>query len=159
MSAARVVENLTVLDALIATPAVSWSLTSDEANQELAALIRGMADEPPLSVSERVVAFNRAARDSLRMAIDPSGRPVFLYVATEWPTQSFHRVLQRLLSVVDAVSAWTLRIAMPTPCAFLRARFEAAVKDELEALRPRHPAHAHLVLHAAARARARACPR
>jgi len=61
---------------------------------------------------------------------------MFLYVATEWPTQSFHRVLQRLLSVVDAVPPWTLRIAMPTPCAFLRARFEAAVKDELEALRP-----------------------
>src|SRR4051812_24289988 len=39
MSAARVVENLTVLDAVLATPAVGWVSTSDEANRELSALV------------------------------------------------------------------------------------------------------------------------
>jgi hypothetical protein len=136
MSAARLVENLTILDAVIATPAGSWLSTADEGNLALAALMRGGADLGPLTVSERVVGFNRGARDSLRMAIDPSGRPMFLYVATDLPTHSFHRVLQRLLNVVDAMPSWTLRIAMPKSFTSLAAVFERAVKHDLEALRP-----------------------
>lgn len=136
MSAVRVVENLTVLDAVIATPARSWLSTADDGNLALAALMRTTADMGSSTASERVVSFNRGARDSLRMAIDPSGRPVFLYVATELPTHNFHRVLQRLLNVVDAVPAWTLRIVMPKPFASLSAVFQSAVKQNLEALRP-----------------------
>jgi hypothetical protein len=136
MSAARVLENLAVLDALIGTPAVTWFSTADEANVELAGLRGTSADAFPSGMSERVIAFNRTARDSIRMAIDPTGRPVFLYVATEWPTDSFHREVQRLLTVVDGVPAWTLRIAMSKPCGVLQSRLEAALKDELAALLP-----------------------
>ena len=136
MSAARLVENLAMLDAVIATRAGCWLSTAREANLELAALMRRPADLALSAVFERVVGFNRGARDSLRMAIDPNGRPVFLYVATDLPTHAFHRVLQRLLNVVDALPAWTLRIAMPKPVAPLSAVFERALKDDLEALRP-----------------------
>ena len=122
MWAARVVENLTVLDAVLATPAVSWVSTADEANGQLAALMHSTPSLGPLPASECIVGFNRGARDSLRMAVDPSGRPVFLYVATEVPTRGFHQVLQRLLNVADALAAWTLRIAMPKPFASLQSR-------------------------------------
>jgi hypothetical protein len=136
MSAARVVENLTVLDAVVATPAVNWVSTADEANRQLTALMHATPSLGPLPVSERVVGFNRGARDSLRMAVDPSGRPVFLYVATELPTRGFHQVLQRLLNVADAVPAWTLRIAAPKPFASVGALFQSALKNDLDAVRP-----------------------
>ncbi len=136
MSAARVVENLIVLDAVLATPAVSWLSTADDANRDLAALLPPSPGARAWPVSESVVGFHRGARDSLRMAIDPTGRPVFLYVATELPTHGFHRVLQPLLSLADGLPGWTLRIAMSRFAASLCIPFRERVEHELTTFRP-----------------------
>jgi hypothetical protein len=136
MSAARVIENLTVLDAVLATRTVGWLATSKEANRELAVVIGACADASPSPASDPVVGFNRSARDSLRMAIDPSGRPVFLYVATDLPTDGFHRVLQRLLSIADRLPGWTLRIAMARSGASLCLPFRERIDHELTSLNP-----------------------
>jgi hypothetical protein len=136
MSATRVIENLTVLDAVLATRTVSWLSTSDEANRELAVAIGACDDATPSPASELIVGFNRSARDSLRMAVDPSGRPVFLYVATELPTDGFHCVLQRVLGIADRLPNWTLRIAMAGSVASLCLPFRERIEHELSPLNP-----------------------
>ena len=103
MSAAAVIQNLMVLDAVVATGAGSW-LTRD----------RNGAND----------------RDSVVCGTDADGRRVLDYVVTSaWPLD-VHRALQGCLLRVLTEPEWTVRVVIPRQLQTARTSVEDAVRQE-----------------------------
>ena len=132
MSAARVVERLPLLDALLACPDVVWLATSEEKQVHLSSLGGIRTDEAArLALSERVSRPPRGARHEMPIGIDLAGRWVVVYVVAGGQLEDFHRFLQRRVAVLSVLPAWTLRIAFPMSHQWLRKQYEECVRQEL----------------------------
>lgn len=132
MSAARVMERLTLLDALLACPDVVWLGTNEDKQVHLFSLAGIPTDEAArLALSERVSRPPSGARDEMPIGIDLTGRWVFVYVATGDQLEDFHRFLQRRVTVLSVLPAWTFRIAFPMSHQWLRKQYEECVRQEL----------------------------
>ena len=109
MSAAAVLENLTVLDALVATPGGSW-LTRDYHGGR---------------TRERVV-----------IGADANGRRRVVYVVTSaWPLD-IHRALQACLLRSLTQPEWTVRVVIPRQFETARTLVEDAVRQEFTSPAP-----------------------
>jgi hypothetical protein len=104
MSAARVIENLIALDALIATPSDSWlTVPTDEA----------------------------AGRQRPALGRDRTGRAVLVYAITSDRPIDVHRILQTHVPQLTPLPEWMLRIVIPRYLERLRASLETRIRHEL----------------------------
>jgi hypothetical protein len=83
------------VDALLATPTTEYLTTADERTRRLPMEQHLFKDEHPVGV-------------------DPDGRVVLLYVATEACSHRFLGFLQRQQSLLRSLPTWTLRIVVPS---------------------------------------------
>lgn len=132
MSAARVMERLPLLDALLACPDVVWLATSEEKQVHLSSLAGVSAHEAArFTLSEGISRPACGTRDEMPIGIDLSGRWLFVYLATSGQLEDFHRFLQRHVAVLSALPAWTLQIVFPMPNQWLRKQYEECARQEL----------------------------
>lgn len=132
MSAALVVDRLTLLDSLLASPEVVWLATSEEQQVHLANLagVSGPA-AARLTVPTRASTRARGTRDEMPIGIDLSGRWVFVYVVTGDQFNDFHRFLQQHASVLSTLPAWTLRVVFPSHLSWLGEQYQEHARQEL----------------------------
>ncbi len=137
MSAARVVDNLVLLDALLASTPVVWLATEEEQQVHLSGLGGISLDE-----AARVTRCNdapkaiRSARQRMLIGIDLTGRWVFVYVASGGPLDDLHWLLQQHAALLAALPAWTVRIVFPPNLAWLEDRYDEHVRHELVSPHP-----------------------
>ena len=110
LSAARVVENLVLLDAVLASPSVVWCAPSGEPA--------------------------RAVRDRMPHGVDPDGRRVFLYVVTGDQIEDFHGFVQHHAASLAVLPSWTVRVVFPSHLLCLSKRYSEAFSNEIASLRP-----------------------
>jgi hypothetical protein len=137
LSAARVVDNLILLDALLTTPSVVWLANEKERHVHLSGLGGITLDEAArMTRGGDAPGAVRSARQRMPIGIDLTHRWVFLYVASgtldglPWP-------LQQHAGLLAALPAWTVRIVFPPDLAWLRNRCEEHVRHELMSPQPR----------------------
>jgi hypothetical protein len=132
MSAARVVERLTLLDAVLACPEVLWLATNEEKRAHLSSLAAISSDEAAtLTLQKRVSRPARCARDEMPIGIDLAGRWVFIYVVTGDQLDGFHGFLQDHAADLAALRAWTLRIVFPSHLPWLGEQYQEHARQEL----------------------------
>jgi hypothetical protein len=91
LSPERIIQGLATVDALLATPTTEYLTTADERTRRLQIEQHLFKDKHPVGV-------------------DPDGRVVLLYVATEACSHRFLAFLQRQQSLLRSLPTWTLRI-------------------------------------------------
>lgn len=131
MSAPRVVENLMLLDGLLANPSILWLAAEDEIQVYLSLLSGFSSDEAARLQSESARAAIRRARPRMPIGIDPTDQWVFLYVITRNEVDDLHRGLQQHAQLLSVLPAWTLRVVFPRHLACLRKRYEDDIRHEL----------------------------
>ena len=132
MSAARVVERLMLLDALLASPEVVWLATSEEQRVHIANLAGVSAEEAArLTVLTRASTRNRGTRDEMPVGIDLSGRWVFVYAVTGDQLNDFHRFLQQHACLLSTLPAWRLRVVFPSHLPWLAEQYQEHARQEL----------------------------
>lgn len=107
-------DGLTLLDAVLASPDVIWLATEEEKRIHVAALTGIPAEKLPQAVtrdgpSRRVRLFP----DNVPIGMDLSGRWLFVYLATDDRLDMFRLFLQRHFDLFRQLPAWTLRIVLP----------------------------------------------
>ena len=95
LSPDRIIHGLATLDAVLATSTTEYLTTADEKAQRLPVVAHLFKDKHPVGV-------------------DPDGRVVLLYIATEACSHRFLAFLQRQQSLLRSLPAWTLRIVVPS---------------------------------------------
>jgi hypothetical protein len=95
LSPVRVIQGLATVDAVLATPTIEYLPTTDDKTQRLSLEADLFKDKHPVGV-------------------DPDGRFVLLYVATEACSNRFVAFLQRQHTLLRRLPAWTLRIVVPS---------------------------------------------
>ena len=95
LSPDRIIQGLATLDAVLTTPTTEYLATADEKAQRLPVVAHLFKDKHPVGV-------------------DPDGRVVLLYIATEACSHRFLAFLQRQQSLLRSLPAWTLRIVVPS---------------------------------------------
>ncbi len=132
MSAARVVEGLTLLDALLASPEVVWLATHDEERVHLSNLAGVSPDEAVrLTTAEGASKAARTAPNRMPIGIDLFGRWVFVYVVAGDQLDDFHSFLQQHAGALSALPTWTLRIVFPPHLAWFGERYQEHARHEL----------------------------
>lgn len=110
----RVVENLMLLDAVLAEPELVWLATDADKRAHLTLLTRIAAEQlPHLSVGEAKASEPQFLPDKLPIGIDLKGRAVVLYLAADAGVDRFRAFLQRHFALLRQLPAWTLRIVVP----------------------------------------------
>ena len=95
LSPERIIQGLATLDAVLTTPTIEYLATADERARRLSVVAHLFRDKHPVG-------------------IDPDGRVVVLYVATEARSPRFVAFVQRQQALLRSVPAWTLRIVVPS---------------------------------------------
>jgi hypothetical protein len=138
LSAARVVDNLTLLDALLSNPSVVWLATEEEKQAHLSGLAGiGLDEAARVTRCDDAPRAIRSARQRIPIGIDLTGRWVFLYVASGGPLDDLHWLLQQHASLLATLPTWTVRIVFPSNLAWLQNRYEEHVRHELVSPHPR----------------------
>lgn len=131
LSAARVVEGLTLLDAVLASPDVVWLSTEEEKQVHLSGVANIAADKVPhLSVCEGASRTIRVFPDKVPIGIDLSGRWVFVYVVADDQLDRFRAFLLRHADLLRTLPAWTLRVGLPRELAAIVPACQNIVRDE-----------------------------
>jgi len=136
LSPARVVRGLMLLDAVLADPALVWLATDQDKAVGLTKLPSIDPDRPHLRIgtpsdTPRIVA------EKFPIGIDPDGRMVLLYLATDSEDGPCRAFVQRHIELLRSVPAWTVRIAVPPWPQGLAELYAKTVTEELTAtLRP-----------------------
>lgn len=142
MAAARVVDSLALLDAMLATPSVVWLALPEDKTVHLSSLPGVGADEANrVTRAEGAHETARAVRDRMPIGIDPDGRWVLVYVVAGDQIEDFHWFVQRHAPVVAALPAWTLRVVFSSDLRWLAERYNEAAQSELDSLRPEVVTH------------------
>ena len=124
MPAARVVDALTLLDAVLASPELVWLAAEEEKQVHLSSLAGIGADKlPHLTVGDGVAKAVRLFPDKVPIGIDLSGRWVVVYLLTNDRRDDFYWFLHRHAALFSALPAWTLRIVFPPPFDRLEERY------------------------------------
>jgi hypothetical protein len=120
LSPGRIVQGLATVDAVQATPTIEYLTTAEEKAQRLSL--------------ERYLS-----KDKQPVGVDPDGRVVLLYVATEACSHRFVAWLQRQQRLLRSVPAWTLRIVVPSwPVGLDKVYLRMANTRLSEVLKPKH---------------------
>jgi hypothetical protein len=120
LSPDRITQGLATVDAILATPTIEYLATADEKTQRLSIEAHLFKDKYPAGV-------------------DPDGRFVLLYVATQACSHRFVMFLQRQQALLHSVPAWTLRIVVPSwPVGLDKTYLRVADTELSQALSPKH---------------------
>lgn len=120
LSPDRIIQGLATLDAVLATPTIEYLSTAEEKTQRLMIEADLFKDKHPVGV-------------------DPDGRFVLVYVATEACSHRFLAFLQRQQIMLRSVPAWTLRIVVPSwPVGLDKTYVKVADTELSQVLQPRH---------------------
>ena len=95
LSPDQIIHGLATLDAVLATSTTEYLATADEKAQRLPVVAHLFKDKHPVGV-------------------DPDGRVVLFYIATEACSHRFLGFLQRQQSLLRSLPTWTLRIVVPS---------------------------------------------
>lgn len=137
LSAARVLEGLVLLDALLGSRSVVWLATPEEKQVHLSSLAGISLEEAGrLTRSEGANRAARGTRDRMPMGVDLAGRWMLVYAVTDDQLQDFHWFVQRHADLLRTMPAWTLRVVFPPHMAFLTDKYEETARNELAGLRP-----------------------
>jgi hypothetical protein len=142
MAAARVVDSLVLLDAMLATPSVVWLALPEDKAVHLSSLAGvGPAEANRVTRAEGARETARAVRDRMPIGIDPDGRWVLVYVVAGDQLEDFRWFVQRHAPVLAALPAWTLRVVFSSDLRWLAERYNEAAQSELDSLRPEVVTH------------------
>jgi hypothetical protein len=137
--AARALERLMLLDAILALPQLDWLTTDVEKVAFFTATAGVPLDSLPHAAFGNVQPEAiRRFPDALPIGIESSGRVVFLYLVADLGPDGFRTFLRRHVDLLRAVAQWTLRLVFPRARASLHDAYQAVVHEELETpLEPR----------------------
>lgn len=132
-------ERLMLLDAVLTTPDREWLTTAAEKTDYLARLTAAptAATEqttPPEPASKPLAAL----RGAFPIGVEPDGRTVLLYLATDVATDAFRSFVQGHATLLRVAPTWTLRIVFPRPLDLVYDAYQRVIHEELES--PLHPA-------------------
>lgn len=132
MSAARVVDGLVLLDAMLASPSVVWLAREEEKRVHLSGLA-GITHEEAERLTRRESACNAAptVRDRMPTGVDLAGRWVFVYTVTGDQRVDFEWFLQQHAGLLVRLPAWTVQIAVPAHLAWLAERYREVAQRQL----------------------------
>ena len=128
-----------LLDAVLTTPDLDWLTTASEKSTYHASLAESKAATP--SGEKPTEAESRPVLDlpgTFPIGLEPDGRAVLLYLATEPWTDGFRSFLQGHAALLRAAPTWTLRLVFPRPLDRLYDAYQTVIREELES--PLHPA-------------------
>ncbi len=133
------VQRVMLLDAVLTTPDLDWLTTASEKSTYHASLTESKAAQPSREMPAE--AEPRPASDlpgTFPIGLEPDGRAVLLYLATEPWTDGFRSFLQGHAALLRAAPTWTLRLVFPRPLDRLYDAYQTVIREELES--PLHPA-------------------
>jgi hypothetical protein len=133
------IERLMLLDAVLTAPGLEWLPTAAEKADYLARLTASAAAPVEHAASSEpepkpVVEL----RGTFPIGVEPDGRTVLFYLATEVWTEPFRIFLQDHAAMLRVAPKWTLRIVFPRPLDRVYGAYQTVVHEELES--PLHPA-------------------
>lgn len=130
---ARAVERLMVLDAVLASPDLTWLATEREKVNHFTRKTRLEARElPHLIFGTPPKTTVRYFPDKLPIGLDAGAwTHTFLYLVTRRVPVDFRTFLHRHAELLRALPAWTIRLLVPRHFAGAIPRYQAAVRDEL----------------------------
>lgn len=120
IAAARVVERLMLLDAVISQPDLAWLSTAQD---KVAFFTVAASSCPPEGLPHKTNAFP--------IGVERTGRPVFLFVVNAWDADDLRAFVQRHAELLRALAGWTVRLVLPPNFAAVKTRFEGVVRAEL----------------------------
>ena len=133
IAAARVVERLMLLDAVISQPDLVWLST---ASDKVAFFTVATPSCPPERLPHATIGTGEKRRvrqfpDALPIGVERTGRPVFLFVVNTWDANDLRAFLQRHAELPQRLPGWTVRLALPPDFAAVKTRFEGVAGHEL----------------------------
>ena len=132
--AGRVIERLMVLDAVLASPELTWLATQAEKVAHFTALT------PPVPIETLPHATRKGAAsppagafpDKFPIGVDPDGRTVVVYLVMTSGLDQFRAFLGRHAELCRAVPAWTLRLVFPRSLEHAYQAYHAVIREEWE---------------------------
>lgn len=113
MSAAQVIDCLATLDAVLASPNVTWLTTAEDRQRHLAGVAsQGALNEGPVGV-------------------DSDGCIVFLFLVSKGRLDEFRAFLQQRGALISTLPAWTVRVVLSTQLSWLSKQYEEVFRQEL----------------------------
>jgi hypothetical protein len=137
LALARAVENVMLLDAVIARPDITWLATERDKVEHFSLRVGHLLqrDEfPHLDFGDRGATTTRYFPDRLPIGVDPDGHGhVFLYLVTRRVPVDFRPFLLRHADLFRALPKWTLQLLVPAHFAEATDAFLSAARQELAA--------------------------
>jgi hypothetical protein len=129
----RAVERLMVLDAVLASPELTWLATEREKVAHFTRKTRLQPRElPHLTFGTLPKTTVRYFPDKLPIGLESGGwRHIFLYLATRRLPIDFRAFLHRHAELLRTLPAWTIRLLVPRHLGGAIPRYQAALRDEL----------------------------
>jgi hypothetical protein len=133
------VERLMLLDAVLQMADLEWLTTGAEKATYLARLSTAVGAGAPRE-QPGGAAPGTAPRlcSTFPIGLEPDGRVVLLYLATEPWTNGFRTFLHEHAALLRVALTWTLRLVFPRPLDRLYDAYQATIREELES--PLHAA-------------------
>lgn len=132
------IERLMLLDAVLTAPDLGWLTTAAEKADYLARLIAAAGAQPEQATPlEPASKPGSALPGTFPIGVEPGGRTVLLYLATEVCTDAFRSFLQGHAALLRVAPSWTLRIVFPRPLDLVYDAYQRVIHEELES--PLHP--------------------
>jgi hypothetical protein len=133
------IERLMLLDGVLIAPDLDWLTTASEKVAHLAKLTAcaGAAATPAVP-SEPASTPAVELPGAFPVGLEPDGRTILLYLATEPWTVGFRTFLQGHAALLKVAPSWTLRLVFPRPLHRVYDAYQTVIRDELES--PLHPA-------------------
>jgi hypothetical protein len=132
IAAASVVRRLMLLEAIVSQRQLAWLSTAAD---KVAFFTVASSFSPERLPHKAVgVGTNRRVQlfpDALPIGVEGNGRPVFVFVVSNWNEDDLRAFVQRHADLLGSVPGWTVRFVLPPHLAILRPSVEAAVRDEL----------------------------
>jgi hypothetical protein len=130
---ARAVERLMVLDAVLASPDLTWLATEREKVTHFTRKTRLLPRElPHLTFGTPPTTTVRYFPDKLPIGLDAGGwTHIFLYLVTRRLPIDFRAFLHRHAELLRVLPTWTVRLLVPRHLAGAIPRYQAALRDEL----------------------------
>jgi hypothetical protein len=131
------IERLMLLDAVLTAPDLEWLTSASEKAAYLAKLeaSAGAAAQEGHSEPESKPAVELAG--AFPIGVQPDGRTMLVYLATEPWTDGFRSFLQEHVALVKVAPTWTLRLVFPRPLDRVYDAYQTVIHEELES--PLHP--------------------
>lgn len=126
--AARVVERLMLLDAVISHSESDWLAT---ATDKVAYFSSATSSDQKRWPQRAVAGTRHYFPDHLPIGVSPAGHVVFMFLATTPISEDLKAFLRRHVDLLLAVPEWTVRLVMPPHLAAVRSSLEAVARSQL----------------------------